>query len=165
MCSPVYIFYKILPQNNALFFLSESGDDLIRFYIGSQQKSKVSTGKPRMENEMSEVDIPDEAKGKPKMKNQMSEVDVPDEEAQEQITAEKAASNPEHDKGSSDFGNEKEVILAEGLGTQAMEFLDSSFGIELILEANSLETEIKEQVVVKPGMKFVTCEDKRDTSR
>ncbi|CAN0365853.1 unnamed protein product [Ascophyllum nodosum] len=115
---------------------------------------------------MSEVDIPDEAKGKPKMKNQMSEVDVPDEEAQEQKTAEKtAASNPEHDKGSSDFGNEKEVILAEGLGTQAMEFLDSSFGIELILEANSLETEIKEQVVVKPGMKFVTCEDERDTSR
>ena len=56
------------------------------------------------------------------------------------------------DEGSSDFGNEKEVILAQGLGTQAMEFLDSSFGIELILEDKSLEKEIEKQVVVKPGM-------------
>ena len=68
-------------------------------------------------------------------------------------------------EGSSDFGNEKEVILAEGLGTQAMEFLDSSFGIEFILEDKSLEKEIKKQVVVKPEMKFVTCDHERDTSR
>ena len=68
-------------------------------------------------------------------------------------------------EGSSDFGNEKEVILAKGLGTQAMEFLDSSFGIEFILEDKSLEKEIKKQVVVKPEMKFVTCDRERDTSR
>ena len=46
-----------------------------------------------------------------------------------------------------------------------MEFFDSSFGIELILEDNSLEKEIKKQVVVKPRMKFVTCDHERDTSR
>ena len=68
-------------------------------------------------------------------------------------------------EGSRDFGNEKEVILAEGLGTQAMEFLDSSFGIELVLEDKSLEKEINKQVVVKPEMKFVTCDHERDTSR
>ena len=46
-----------------------------------------------------------------------------------------------------------------------MEFFNSSFGIELILEDNSLEKEIKKQVVVKPRMKFVTCDHERDTSR
>ena len=46
-----------------------------------------------------------------------------------------------------------------------MEFLDSSFGIELILEDKSFEKEVKKQVVVKPEMKFVTCDRERDTSR
>ena len=68
-------------------------------------------------------------------------------------------------EGSSDFGNEKEVILAEGLGTQATEFLDSSFGIELVPEGKPLEKEIEKQVVVKTVMKFVTCDHERDTSR
>ena len=100
------------------------------------------------------------------MTYQMSEDEndkVPDDEVDE-------VSEDEDDEvsgceGSSDFGNEKEVIRAEGLGTQAMEFLDSSFGIELILEDKSLEKEIKKQVVVKPGMKFVTCDHEHDTSR
>ena len=92
------------------------------------------------------------------------EVDVSGE-SQGPREAGKATSNPWHYMGSSNFGSEKEVILAEGLGTQAMEFLDSSFGIELILEDKSLEKNIKKQVVVKSRMKFVKCDHQRDTSR
>ncbi|CAN0383216.1 unnamed protein product [Ascophyllum nodosum] len=124
-----------------------SGREDPEFDIGSQRKPKRILGKRKMTYHMSE-DEDDE---------------VSDDEVDE-VSEDKDDEAFDYE-GSSDFGNEKEVILAEGLGTQAMEFLDSSFGIELVLEDKSLEKEIKKQVVVKPGMKFVTCDRERDTSR
>lgn len=61
--------------------------------------------------------------------------------------------------------SENETILAERLGTEAQVFLNEYFGVELVLEDNSLQAEIREQVVVKPEIRFVTCSQERDTSR
>lgn len=58
-----------------------------------------------------------------------------------------------------------EAILAERLGTQAAVFLNSSFGVELILEKNSLEKDVNKKVLVKPELRLVTCNCERDTSR
>ena len=124
-----------------------SGREDPEFDIGSQRKPKLILGKRKMTYHMSK-DEDDEVSD--------YEVDEVSEDKDDEVS---------DYEGPSDFGNGKEVILAEGLETQAMEFLDSSFGIELILEGKSLEKEIKKQVVVKPEMKFVTCDHERDTSR
>lgn len=58
-----------------------------------------------------------------------------------------------------------EEVLAERLGKEAAVVLNPSFGVELILEENSLEHEIEDKVVVKPEIRFVTCSRERDASR
>lgn len=51
------------------------------------------------------------------------------------------------------------------LETQSAVPFDSSFGVELILEDMSLKQEMKEKVMVKPEIRYVTCSHERDTSR
>lgn len=86
--------------------------------------------------------------------NTPSEGGLP-EDTQEQPAAGDSAKSP----------TEHEVVLAEHLRTKADEFLNESFGVELVLEDGSLDEEITEQVVVKKEVRLVTCSPERDTSR
>lgn len=84
-------------------------------------------------------------------------------DAQKKQAAGKTGSDPKHE--SSEYENENEAVLTERLGTEAETFLNESFGVELLLEDNSLQEEIMEKVVVKPEIRFVTCSRERDMSR
>ena len=63
------------------------------------------------------------------------------------------------------MSEKNEAVLAERLGTQAAVFFNSSFGVELILEENSLERNINAKVIVKPEIRYVKCSRERDASR
>lgn len=85
------------------------------------------------------------------------------EDTKEQSTAEEPAKTREPDE--SRMFEKNEAVLAERLGTQAAVFINSPFGVELILEENSLEQSINAKVVVKPEIRLVKCSCERDTSR
>lgn len=81
----------------------------------------------------------------------------------EKLTAEEPTRNLKPGESRMPEGNG--AVLAEHLGTQAATFFNSSFGVELILEENSLEQNVNAKVVVKPEIRFVKCSRERDMSR
>lgn len=88
--------------------------------------------------------------------DQSGEMRFPDH-TNKQTTSGEAIKSSELDKN--------KAILAERLGTQEAVFLNSSFGVELILEKNSLEKVVNKEVSVNPELRFVTCNRERDKSR